>query len=279
MRNISLILLVAGCATDDLQPDETIVDDTDEQIESVVTDDATPYQFGSTVYAGGSGRKTTRIESSWTHTCYLRGIRGALKGTEDSWGDRITAYAKLEINPSTGDWEAKTYPGYGLEVFVDVSCVRSTYNRKFLYRVASNNANSAEVTSMRRCFLTGIEARGQAMHWRDWDNSLPGAKVSTDRGVWAVDTFFHDNTDDYVDGSAYAVCFDDAGGQTGLHYIENGSDEIFDGASTDWACGAQGIFGIMKSGDRTAGARSYKQNNRWWASGTTNRGVLTKCYE
>jgi hypothetical protein len=278
MQRLSVILILASCATDDLEPEELLVPD-EVLVEATVIPDATPYQFGSTVYAGGSGRRTTRIESSYTHTCYLRGIRGALKGTEDSWGDRITAYAKLEINSTTGDWEAKTYPGYGLEVYVDVSCVRSTYNRKFLHNVAPNNVNSLPITTHRRCFLTGIEARGQAMHWRDWDNSLPGAKVSTDLGVWAVSTFFHDNTDEFIDGRAYAVCFDDAGGQTGLHYIENGSDEIFDGASTDWACGAHGIFGIMKSGDSTTGARSYKQNNRWWASGTANRGVLTKCYE
>lgn len=272
---------------DDMTVDDPSVDPSidDGAGEPVVAEPSeyTPYAFGSTVFAGGAGNKITRIEAANTHTCYLRGIRGSLRGTNDVWQDRINTWVKLEID-AAGWWVAKTNPGYGAEVYADISCVRATYKRKFLFRHGSNLSTSAnylpneDATSMTRCFLTGIEARGSAMHFRLWDEHLPGVKVSTDTGQWAVGTWFADNGDENRNGSAYAVCFEDSGTFSGLGYIENGSAKIHDGSTADWACGATGIFGIMKTGGEDAGARVHKVNDRWWATATANRGLLMRCY-
>lgn len=197
------------------------------------------------------------------------------QGHAGQLGDRITTYARLVVN-ANNDWEAQTYPGYGSEVYVDVSCVLNTTNRWFLSKTHGGAGNDAPVTSRRRCFLTGITAFGGAMSGRLWNNDLPGARVWTYGGSWRVSTWFNDQGE-AIPGSASAVCIDFSGlGETGDHYYENGTTQIFDGAATDWACGAMGYFGVMTSS--TAGGRSYKQDNRWWVSASANRGVLTRCH-
>lgn len=238
--------------------------------------------FGTTTYAGGSGTQVTVLsEKGATHTCFLRGIRGSLNGTQGNWGDRITAYAKVKLNAATDRWEVHTKSGYGGPVYAHHTCVATTAPRTFLWAVQGGNyyPPTATVTTNRRCFLTGISAYGVAMKHIAWDGSLPGAKVSWENGgSWRVSTWFARNYDEHVDGEATAVCFDISGyGELGDHYISNADGEIYNGDATPWSCGATGLFGVF-TGSTDTGAYSYKSNNRWRAKAPANKGVLTKCF-
>jgi hypothetical protein len=271
---ILTVLSTLGACVSELDGEEELVDE-----ESY--GETTQELFGTTTFAGGSGTKVTVLgEKGATHTCFLRGIRGSLDGTQGNWGDRITAYAKVKLNSATDRWEVHTKSGYGGPVYAHHTCVATTAGRTFLWAVQGGNYHppTASITTNRRCFLTGISAYGVGMKYVDWDGSLPGAKVWKYGGSWRVSTWFADNSDGHIDGSADAVCINISGyGELGDHYIGNADVEIYNGDAAPWSCGAMGVFGVF-TGSTDIGAYSYKSNNRWRAKAPANKGVLTKCF-
>ncbi|MEJ7600322.1 MAG: hypothetical protein WKG01_20600 [Kofleriaceae bacterium] len=237
--------------------------------------------FGSTVFTGGPGNRTTYLtENASTHTCYLRGISGSLKGQTSSWDDpRVDALVSVEVDSATNKWKVRTKAGYGPGVWAYISCVMNTTNRRFLAKTAGGAGNDEPITDRRRCFLTGITAHGSAMTGPRPNDAMPGVRVWTYGGTWRINTWFSDNTDGSIDGHASAVCIDISGiGETGQHGVENGDLVIFDwGNYNDWYCGAEGIFGWF-TGGQDSGAWSYKQNPRWRAKATSGKALTSRCY-
>jgi hypothetical protein len=287
---VTLLATLGACVADD----DTITDDTatlpeaeleqqgDPNSPEEIVHLTTPYLFGSTVFAGGPGNKTTYlVEDASTHTCFLRGIGGALKGQSSNWEDpRVHSLVSVEVDSATNNWKVVTKAGYGNGVWAYVSCVRNTTNVKFLYKTAGGAGNDYPMTDKRRCFLTGIKAYGSAMTGPRPNDEMPAVKVWPYGGTWRINTWFSQNTNlGAIDGHASAVCFDISGlGATGAHGVVNGDLPVFERSDyNDWYCGAEAIHGWFTGGQST-GAWSYKTNGSWRAKATSGHGLQTTCY-
>ncbi|RKH54046.1 hypothetical protein D7X55_14260 [Corallococcus sp. AB049A] len=213
--------------------------------------------LGGTYWWGTSanGLTSTTIGTATNRTCFLRGIRGNLKGT--SWaGAGVFQYA--------GNWEIFINQSNSKALRTDVQCINTATNRT--PEVSWYDGQAAKllgaVTSARRCFLTQVEAAGgftanadYARVWNDGYNWYLGGNLG-------------------AAGGARALCVDvpsDAGGWlwiagnpgTFTHNLAYNPGGV--------ACMLSGIGGNFSTSDYDDGVTiDYNAGTRYWEMTVSN---------
>jgi hypothetical protein len=185
------------------------------------------------------------IGSNTNRACFLTGVSGSLRGSSQQWHGAV-------IYEGTSNYTLRLSQ-HGGKIHADVACVTTWAGR--LKSKTWNNGDAptklGAVTSNRRCFLSGVQARADA-----FANLADTVRVWSDGANWWL------GGDVPHDVIASAMCVDIATDYGTWHYTATGSGVVHEPLALSSnpvfkACGLRHLQGKFPTGsDITKGVRA-----------------------